>query len=164
MRSRENAPCVLDAADDVCNSHTTFDSAGRNVSFPYQGLCDAALTSAWYRLTGDAGSYLPESCPQPQSDVCGTSYPGWLNGIHPTTSEGVVTRTACFSTSTECCTYSTSIEVKNCGNFYVYKLAAAPTCDLGYCVTNVGECVSDACNSFFFSFSAIVAIVSKTMP
>ena len=136
---------ILYADEDVCSSNTTFDSAGRNVTSPYQSLCDSSLADEWYRLIGDAGSYLPESCPQPQSDVCGTSFPGWLNGIHPTTSEGVVTRQACFSSSTSCCAYSTTIEIKNCGNFYVYKLAPVPACFSRYCVTNVGEYV---CNSY----------------
>ena len=153
MKSHENALYNLYPIADVCRSHTTFDSAGRNVSFPYQGFCDHTLATEWYRLTGDAGSYLPESCPQPQTHVCGTSYPGWLNGIHPTTAEGVVTRTACFSSSAGCCTYSTSIKVKNCGDFYVYEFAPVPTCSLRYCVTNEGEYVSNSCTYSFFFYS-----------
>ena len=127
----------------------TFDSAGRNVSFPMQGLCDNALITAWYRLTGDAGTYLPESCPQPQGDICGTTYPGWLNGIHPTTAEGVVTREACFSSDSQCCYYHTSIKVKNCGDYYVYELTPVPACSLRYCVTNVGEYVPNSCTHLF---------------
>ena len=142
MRDGATQKCILYSIADVCSSHTTLNSAGRNVTFPYQASCDNTLTSVWYRLTGDSGSYLPESCPQPQNDVCGTYYPGWLNGIHPTAAEGVVTRTVCFSSSTTCCCYSIPIEVKNCGDFYVYKLMPVPICYSRYCVTNVGEYVS----------------------
>ena len=149
MRDGATQKFILYSIADVCSSHTTLDSSGRNVTFPYQPSCDNTLTYAWYRLTGESGSYLPESCPQPQSDVCGTMYPGWLNGIHPTVAEGVVTRTACFSTSAGCCIYLTTIEVKNCGDFYVYKLPPAPTCNLRYCVTNVGEYHSKP--RYFFS-------------
>ena len=150
ISSRENSLYILHAVADVCSSHTTTDSVGRIVSFPNHGICDNTLHIAWYRFTGDAGSYLPESCPQPQTDVCGTSYPGWLNGIHPTTAEGVVTRTACFSSSAECCTYFTSIEVKNCENCYVYKLTPLRACYSRYCVTNVGEYISISFTIFFF--------------
>lgn len=142
MRDGATQKCILYSIADVCSSHTTLNSAGRNVTFPYQPTCDYLLPSAWYRLTADSGSYLPESCPQPQNDVCGTQYPGWLNGIHPTAAEGVVARTVCFSTIAACCTYSETIEVKNCGDFYVYKLVPMPTCYSRYCVTNVGEYVS----------------------
>ena len=113
------------------------------------GLCDHSLITAWYRLTGDAGTYLPESCPQPQADICGATYPGWLNGIHPTTAEGVVTRAACFSSDSQCCYYHTSIKVKNCADYYVYELAPVPACSVRYCVTNVGEYVPNSCTHQF---------------
>lgn len=125
---------------EICISYKTLDTADRNVSTPYHGLCDSYLATKWYRFTGDDGfSYLPESCPQPQQFICGTSKPGWLNGIHPTPAEGIATRTVCYSDNGGCCIYSNTIQVKNCGNFFVYKLAPSPTCNLGYCVTNVGE-------------------------
>ena len=122
-----------------CGSYQTFDSDDRDVSSSNENLCDSGLDPKWYRFEDEDGSYLPESCPEPQSDVCGTGHPGWLNGIHPTVSEGVVTRTVCFSHTSGCCQYTTTIQIKNCGNFYVYYLEPAPLCDLGYCVTNVGE-------------------------
>ncbi|XP_078351512.1 polycystin family receptor for egg jelly-like [Oculina patagonica] len=129
----QGAPCR-----EICISYKTLDTADRNVSTPYHGLCDSYLATKWYRFTGDDGfSYLPESCPQPQQFICGTSKPGWLNGIHPTPAEGIATRTVCYSDNGGCCIYSNTIQVKNCGNFFVYKLAPSPTCNLGYCVTNV---------------------------
>ncbi len=121
-----------------CNSYSTLNSKNRLVSKPSQSICYNSLSSTWYRFTGP-GSYLPESCPETQSDVCSASIPGWLNGIHPTAAEGVVTRTVCFSNTGGCCQYTTTIEVQNCGDFYVYKFVPTPTCSLGYCGTDVGE-------------------------
>ena len=128
-----------------CSSYTNFTDADRHVSHGSVSKCDNSLSTGWYRFTGDAGSYMPESCPG-VVNICGTGQPGWLNGIHPTTAEGVVTRTVCFvSSATACCTWSSTIEVQNCGNFYVYKLVASPGCYMRYCGTNVGK--------FFFYFS-----------
>ena len=127
-----------------CNSSTEFAVGGRHVSYGYGTKCDNTLSTGWYRFIGNAGSYMPESCPG-VINICGTSHPGWLNGIHPTVAEGVVTRTACFvSSATTCCNWKSTIEVQNCGNFYVYKLVPSPTCNLRYCGTNVGK--------YFFTF------------
>ena len=125
---------------DICVSYKTLDSADRNVSTPSQGLSDSSLDTKWYRFSvASVLTYMPESCPQPQTDICGATYPGWLNGIHPTTAEGMATRTVCFSDSSQCCSWSTTIQVKNCGAFYVYKLGPPPTSNLAYCATTVGE-------------------------
>jgi len=54
-------------------------------------------------------------------DHCGTEYPGWLSGAHPTVSEGVVIRRVCFS-AYQCCDGYQNIRVKNCGGYFVYAL------------------------------------------
>ena len=64
---------------------------------------------------------------------CGTHAPGWLLGAHPEVSDGVVTRTVCFSWRNKCCRWRSQISVRNCGDFYVYKLQRAPKCKLRYC-------------------------------
>ena len=49
-------------------------------------------------------------------------------------STGAVPRTVCFSMYYSCyCSYTQSIYVKNCGNFYVYWLNSVPSCNLRYC-------------------------------
>ena len=53
---------------------------------------------------------------------CGTKYPVWLNGTHPTVAEGVVSRTVCYSGYSGCCWFSNIIKVKNCSSYYVYEL------------------------------------------
>ena len=64
---------------------------------------------------------------------CGTHAPGWLLGAHPEMSDGVVTRTVCFSWRNKCCRWRSQISVRNCGDFYVYRLQRAPKCKLRYC-------------------------------
>ena len=53
---------------------------------------------------------------------CGTVYPGWLIGSHPTVTEGVVTRTVRYSYRSDCFWRSNIIKVKNCSSYYVYEL------------------------------------------
>ena len=56
-----------------------------------------------------------------------------MNGVHPTTLGEQVVRKICFYYSGNYCKRSKNIDVTNCGDYYVYKLQAAPICDLGYC-------------------------------
>ncbi|KAL9987885.1 hypothetical protein ACROYT_G002263 [Oculina patagonica] len=93
-------------------------------------ICDSSL-SGWYRFGGEAGSKMPESCVKERH--CGTHAPGWLNGSHPTMADGAVKRKVCFHWSSSCCRWSTMIDVRNCGGFYVYKLYRPPACTLRYC-------------------------------
>ena len=74
------------------------------------------------------------------TNYCGTHYPGWLSGSHPTVAEGVVTRKVCYHYwyyywygTINCCYYSNNIRVRNCGAFFVYELQKPPRCDLRYC-------------------------------
>ena len=64
---------------------------------------------------------------------CGAELPGWLNGSHPEIAEGPVRRKVCFRYKSNCCEYSTTITVRNCGGFYVYHLGKPPICNLRYC-------------------------------
>ena len=45
--------------------------------------------------------------------VCNTHAPGWLNGQHPTTDEGEVTRQVCCHWLSNCYKWSNNIKVKN---------------------------------------------------
>lgn len=80
---------------------------------------------------GLAGDRMPDTCVP--SYHCGTHAPGWLRGVHPEVSEGVVSRTVCFTWCNKCCRWRSRILVRNCGDFYVYKLQRAPKCKLRYC-------------------------------
>ena len=63
---------------------------------------------------------------------CGTVYPGWMNGSHPTVAEGKVIRKVWF-TKESCYGDWWIIQVKNCGPFYIYKFSGTPGCDMRFC-------------------------------
>ena len=67
---------------------------------------------------------------------CGTDWSGWLDGAHPTVDDDEVSRTVCFSDHPIGCKYSIEISVKNCGSFFIYKLAETPRCPSRYCGTD----------------------------
>ena len=78
-----------------------------------------------------AGTKIPEFPIEPH--YCGTNSPGWLNGTHPLFEGEVVNRTVCFNYSDNLCLWSSQIQVKHCGNFFLYNLGETPVCELRYC-------------------------------
>ncbi|MEZ4385058.1 MAG: DUF4215 domain-containing protein [Nannocystaceae bacterium] len=117
-----------------CFIYALLDEPERNVLFnDGQGgvtECDAT-GDTWYRLTGAAGTQLPMS--PPEVYACGTDAPGWLNGAHPKVDDGAVDRQVCFHWKSEPCLFEAAIKVRNCGDFYVYKLPDPPSVCLRYC-------------------------------
>ena len=97
-------------------------------------LCDNGLAIGWYRFEGDAGTRMPTTCVD--QGKCGTNFPGWLNGVHPTVADGEVGRAVCFGAFPDCFKYIKYIRVKNCSSYYVYELGATPSCNLRYCGTD----------------------------
>ena len=98
----------------------TLKCDGKDLNFP-----------AWYRFTGGAGNQIATSCVPVYH--CGTHAPGWMQGTHPSVAEGAVTRQVCYHWSGSCCHWSNNITVRNCGEFYVYRLERPPHCMLRYC-------------------------------
>ena len=70
---------------------------------------------------------------------CGTVVPIWMNGSHPTAQDGIVQRQLCanLGTTDTCCETSLNIDVKNCGNYYVYNLYPTPFCPAAHCTGKV---------------------------
>ena len=85
----------------------------------------------WYRFSPIIGGAMPETCPT--FNYCGTSAPGWLNGTHPTVTGQRVSQTVCFNYIRKCCLHKTTVEVINCGSYYVYNLPSVPHCNRAYC-------------------------------
>ena len=113
-----------------CSSYAWFKEADRNEKYTSGGnLMDSGL-SGWYRFGDQAGIKMAASCLP--KNRCGTQAAGWMNGVHPTVSDGNVTRKVCYSYSNNCCSWSNNIEVLNCGYFYIYKLIS-PGSQLRYC-------------------------------
>ena len=106
---------------DGCTNYTILSEADRaqgNVTLLYRN--DWGLVTGWYRFQGAAGDRMADKCVLMYR--CGTEYPGWLNGAHPTVAEGVVTSTVCYSGRPSCCYLGKIIKVKNCSGYYVYEL------------------------------------------
>lgn len=103
-------------------------------------LCDDGLRAGWYVFNNN--DEMPTSCVTQYH--CGTHYPLWMQGTHPSLAEGIVQRKACSnihgSTSQTCCDFSLDIQVKNCGTFYVYNLQTVPACSMAYCAGNKRVC------------------------
>ena len=118
---------------DGCTNYTVLSEADRaqGNAQPPHNRSDNGLVTGWYRFQGAAGDRMPDKCVLMYR--CGTSYPAWLYGTHPTVAEGVVTRTVCFSRYSICCPLGTIIKVKNCSSYYVYELQRTPTSLSSYC-------------------------------
>lgn len=93
--------------------------------------CDTKTNDQWHRFLQPAGTIMPLAPPTQYS--CGTDSPGWMMGVLPTVDEGVVPRTACFLWEGDPCTWSTQMQVRNCGAYYVYRLPNPPETCLRYC-------------------------------
>ena len=107
---------------DGCTNYTVLSEADRaqgNAESPHN-KDDNSLVTGWYRFQGAAGDRMPDKCVFRYR--CGTEYPGWLNGSHPTVAEGVVTSKVRYNGYSNCCWRSNIIKVKNCSSYYVYEL------------------------------------------
>ena len=105
--------------------HETFNDGPGGVT-----KCDKT-GDKWFRIDGAAGTKMPTAAPTIWS--CGTDSPGWMNGKYPTVEDGAVDRTACFNWLGDECNWVKTIKVRNCGDFFVFKLPDPPDTCLRYC-------------------------------
>ncbi|XP_077303114.1 uncharacterized protein LOC143923366 isoform X2 [Lithobates pipiens] len=131
---------------DPCANHTVLNDPWRSTSNIYKSSdywydwyhCDYEL-SGWYRFKGEYDQQIPEHCVEENS--CGADFPIWMNGSHPTPSDGIINRTVCYNGYARCCTISNNISVKMCPEgFYVYKLQSTPICYSAYCTESNHNC------------------------
>jgi len=132
-----------------CKNYNVLDSPARHYQTSGQKLCQGTKCcdradrvngansdwkgAGWYRVTGSAGTKLIES-PVEARKFCGTDYNGWLDGGHPTPTEGEVTRTVYFNSRSSSKEYPQSAKVINCNNeYFVYYLLDTKVCHLAYC-------------------------------
>ncbi|XP_007516650.2 uromodulin [Erinaceus europaeus] len=116
---------------DPCQEHSVLDEYWRSTEYWPGFSCDTNL-SGWYRFVGQGGVRLAQSCVPVLR--CNTAAPMWLNGSHPSSVDGIVSRTACAHWSGHCCLWDVPVQVKACpGGYYVYNLTAPPECHLAYC-------------------------------
>ncbi|XP_058426567.1 uromodulin isoform X2 [Diceros bicornis minor] len=116
---------------DPCQEHSILDEYWRSTEYGTGYTCDSHL-SGWYRFLGQGGARMPETCVPTLR--CNTAAPMWLNGTHPSSDDGIVSRSACAHWSGHCCLWDAPVQVKACpGGYYVYNLTAPPECHLAYC-------------------------------
>nr|XP_022324268.1 von Willebrand factor D and EGF domain-containing protein-like isoform X2 [Crassostrea virginica] len=137
---------ILAFAQDPCapNNHKPIVEPHRSTQFQPEPtdtlLCDDNLQAGWYAF--DNSDEMPTSCVT--QFHCGTHFPLWMQGSHPSVADGIVQRKACSnvygSSSHTCCDFSLDIQVKNCGTFYVYYLQTVPACAMAYCAGNKRIC------------------------
>ena len=120
---------------DICKTYEDLSTKNRSITTRgYRPYCeDYNMTKGWYRFNGDAGTAMATSCAS--RNYCGVSYPGWMNGSHPTVKDGIVTRTVCFDCH---CYNKTQIKVVRCRNFYIYQHVSILGCKFGYCGNGKG--------------------------
>ena len=118
-----------------CQNYQSLTSANRkNTYVTISAGCDSGLGPGWFRFQGDAGTKMPTSCVT--DNRCDTHAPGWLNGAHPSVADGKVTRQVCFNYFSNCCIWSINIQLRNCGDYFVYYISGTPPehpCELRYC-------------------------------
>ena len=113
-------------AQDPCSSYSVLSDESRSVfKVSTSSYTRDEYISGWYRFMGKAGDSMLDYVPSTGGYYrCTAIVPGYLSGQHPKGSEGIVSRTVCFVSGGSTCRWTTTIQVKNCGNYYVYKLNA----------------------------------------
>ena len=124
--------------DATRNENHGYESLSDDYAY-YDGNANTYLAPdwkgpGWYRFQSPAGVKMPENAVAIQH--CGTNIAHWLNGAHPTVVGETVTRTSCGHWSSNTCYKTVSIQIKKCGNYFLYYLPNVPQ-DYGrYCATN----------------------------
>ena len=128
---------LVSNASDPCGSYKSLDNPYRSTGYvATEGIdpmiCDYNLQTGWYRFVSKVGGKMPET--KVGKGHCGTIAPIWMRGKHPSNAEGIVNRTACvnFKNLYGGC-IPIRIKVKNCNDFFVYRLVAPYGCQMAYC-------------------------------
>lgn len=124
------------STEKECLDYSTLTSANRSSSYSLPAVgssasCDSDLTPQWYRFLFPAGVQMASSHVPPQK--CATVLSGWLESKQPKMTDGIVNGKVCFSLGLNKCYRSQTIQVRNCGRFYVYKLQPTRSCPMRYC-------------------------------
>jgi cysteine-rich repeat protein len=132
--------CIASADPQCFLAYNEFTGANRNKlqvgggPFCDQQIGNGWLGAGWYRFTGAAGTQMSETVIP--SNMCATHASGWLNGVHPTLEDGIVSRQVCFNWSGNTCNWNAQIQVVACIDYYLYNLPNTPVCSLRYCGQN----------------------------
>ena len=152
-------------AQDPCTSYSVLNDESRSVLKTSSSLTRDYYISGWYRFMGKAGDKMLDYPPTYGPGYrCTTIYPGYLSGQHPRGSDGVVYRTVCFISSGSTCWTSTTIQIKNCGDYFVYKLNALTSSYLRYCGSGeVGEYLLSSMHTCIILFTGLQMFTNKPL-
>ncbi|XP_052788060.1 uncharacterized protein LOC128222920 [Mya arenaria] len=118
-------PCLPDYHQNITHIGQRFeknsDCGGSHVS-------DFRLAYTWYY----AGPDPMLTTPPDNLCRCGTNLPIWLNGLLPSVDVGIVRRNACLKYANPC-ENVLHIDVKNCGEYFVYRLPPTKEDGSGFC-------------------------------
>ena len=86
----------------------------------------------WYKIDMKNGLFgkIPES--HVEKGYCQTDSPGFIIDKHPVNVGEVKNATICF-VDVSFCDSATDVQIKNCGEYFLYFLPTVPKCDLRYC-------------------------------
>ena len=128
---------LVSNASDPCGSYKSLDNPYRSTGYVAREgidpmICDYDLQTGWYRFVSKVGGKMPET--KVGRGHCGTIALIWMRGQHPSNAEGTVDRTACvnFNNLYGGC-IPIAIKVRNCTDFFVYRLVAPYGCHMAYC-------------------------------
>ncbi|KAL3847610.1 hypothetical protein ACJMK2_018513 [Sinanodonta woodiana] len=108
-----------------------------NFSKPGQEfVSDDIIIDGWYSLV--AGSRLASNASGLKIGSCGTLFPIWLNGTHPTLTGEKSTVTACMKTYFDECDSLFPVQIINCGSHYNYYLKNTPA-NSAFCIEIIGS-------------------------
>ncbi|XP_070578867.1 von Willebrand factor D and EGF domain-containing protein-like [Ptychodera flava] len=127
------------AIEDPCYSHIEIDEPERSINYMADPslpdvtyLCDDNLRGyQWYRFVSAAGGQMTTRNDLPEY-ACGTRYPLYMMGAHPTEINETTETSACNSRYNEPCFDKYDMEVKKCDGYYVYRLESV-YCPSAYC-------------------------------
>ena len=100
----------------------------------------------WVRFKGSGGTVIPEYAPPIHH--CGANAPGWIRGSHPAVNDGIVERQLCFHLNGDECIYQYQISIRNCGEFYVYKIPNVARCSFRVCTGKYGLTLVHSCRYY----------------
>ncbi|XP_070541063.1 oncoprotein-induced transcript 3 protein-like [Ptychodera flava] len=131
-------PCVEYVAIDEPKRSSAY-VINRNSTDVISDANELARYRGWYRFVSAAGGEMAS-----EDDVgpyhCGTVFPLYLDGSHPTVEDGIVSRIACADIVHLRCANTYAIEVKNCSTFYVYNLVQPRSDGEAYCAGSELRC------------------------
>ncbi|KAL8613226.1 hypothetical protein ACOMHN_001551 [Nucella lapillus] len=132
----KNVKLLEDLLTDPCRpgNHKVIDDPQRSSKEGRGRLCDDDLTPGWYRfLLNKASAVIPTTCPK--QDACGSIGPTWLNLTRPLPAAAgqEIQANVCSRLFRNCCDSHSTITVRNCGLYYVYRLQPLPKCPGTYC-------------------------------